>query len=84
LSITCSLPKGQNESNYGSENINIEIGLATYIKDVGQPFSVTCLLVDVTILTNTRIDPPTCWTIWNFTAGSMKRLIECATECREY
>jgi len=63
LSVTCSLPKGQNKLNYGSEYINIEIGLTTYIKDVGPSFCVTGMLVGIAILTNTTINPPTCWTI---------------------
>ena len=33
------------------------------VKDVGPPFSVTCMLVDIAVLTNKRINPPTCWTI---------------------
>ena len=37
--------------------------LTTYVKDVGPPFSVTCMLVDTAVLNNTRINPPTCWTI---------------------
>lgn len=82
LSITFFLSKRQNESNYGYEYIKLEIGLTTYVN--GPPFSVTFMLVDTAILTNTRINPPTCWTIWNFTTGSVERLIECATECRNH
>ena len=58
--------------------------LTTYVKDVGPPFSLTCMLVDTAVLNNTRINPPTCWTIWNFTTGSMERLIERVTECRNH